>query len=435
MFASFLGFAAAYATLASARPMPDNNIGEVAVSAPNGTPESAVATPTMAAGMSMMTSGSSYGGSNYGSSGSSMADSSWSSSAGYAMASASADMAMASSSTYMAMASSSADMAMATSTASAYVSSYTSASYGSGSSNWGGSGYDSCVQQCVASFGAASAMSMPSATSGSEGSSGTGATHTVWVAPTQGVLRYVPFATNASVGDTIKFIWGGNDHTVTKSSILGICNKTADAPFVSGTHNLSFVFTQVVNDTNPTFFYCGTPTHCQKGMFGIINPPNAFGGASSVNAMMPSIASNSSDTSAALSYSNMMTSNSTGASNWGMSMDMSQMPAWSHSYMAENVLYTRAFLGANPEVLKADGTVDMSAIGSNPVMLPKDVVAAGNNAASGAAASNSASSSASSSSSATTSATSPKATSGAGMLTSSRVVVALVAVMAVALAL
>lgn len=82
---------------------------------------------------------------------------------------------------------------------------------------------------------------MATATSGSEGSSGTGATHTVWVAPTQGVLRYVPFATNASVGDTIKFVWGGNDHTVTKSSILGICNKTADAPFVSGEHNLSFV--------------------------------------------------------------------------------------------------------------------------------------------------------------------------------------------------
>jgi hypothetical protein len=28
--------------------------------------------------------------------------------------------------------------------------------------------------------------------------------------------------------------------------------------------------TQVVNDTNPAFFYCATPGHCQKGMFGIM---------------------------------------------------------------------------------------------------------------------------------------------------------------------
>ena len=127
-----------------------------------------------------------------------------------------------------------------------------------------------------------------SATSGSSGSSGTGATHTVIVAPTQGVLRYVPFAINASVGDTIKFMWGANNHTVTKSSALLPCNKSSDALFTSGTQNKDFVcrfcqsqsrslaqthilsVTQVVNDTNPTFFYCGTPTHCQKGMFGIM---------------------------------------------------------------------------------------------------------------------------------------------------------------------
>ena len=69
----------------------------------------------------------------------------------------------------------------------------------------------------------------------------TGATHTVIVAPTQGVLRYVPFAINASVGDTVMFMWGANNHTVTKGSQLGICNKTSDAPFTSGTQNKSFV--------------------------------------------------------------------------------------------------------------------------------------------------------------------------------------------------
>ena len=110
----------------------------------------------------------------------------------------------------------------------------------------------------------------------------------------QGVLRFVPFATNASVGDTIKFVWGANVHTVTKSSQLELCNKTSDAPFTSGVQNKSFVFTQVVNTTDPTYFYCNVPTHCQKGMFGIINPPNADVAISntSVAAMMPAIAAN-----------------------------------------------------------------------------------------------------------------------------------------------
>ena len=82
---------------------------------------------------------------------------------------------------------------------------------------------------------------MPPEVTASAGSYGNGATHTVWVAPTQGVLRYVPFALNASVGDTVKFIWGANNHTVTKSSQLELCNKTTDALFTSGTQNKTFV--------------------------------------------------------------------------------------------------------------------------------------------------------------------------------------------------
>jgi plastocyanin len=132
-----------------------------------------------------------------------------------------------------------------------------SSSYGSGSSNWNSGGYDSCVQrrflstpsltrliilvtECVAQFGNPSSMYMPPSST-SSGSSGNGKTHTVIVAPTQGVLRYVPFALNASVGDTVKFIWGANNHTVTKSSQLSLCNKTGDQHFVSGEQNKTFV--------------------------------------------------------------------------------------------------------------------------------------------------------------------------------------------------
>ncbi|KAG6897472.1 hypothetical protein C0992_001247 [Termitomyces sp. T32_za158] len=233
--------------------------------------------------------------------------------------------------------------------------------------------------ECVAQYGSPDSAYMPTMTSKSEGSTGTGATHTVIVAPSQGVLRYVPFAVNASVGDTIMFMWGGNNHTVTKSSQLTPCNKTSDALFTSGTQNKGFVFTQAVNDTNPVFFYCGTPGHCQQGMFGIINPPNAFGAATSVSASMQSIGANNSNIATYASYTANKTTNSLVASKWGGSIDLSGLPEWAHAAAAENVLYTRNFLASNPEVLKEDGTIDLSNAASTPLMIPQDVGADLNN--------------------------------------------------------
>jgi len=311
-------------------------------------------------------------------------------------------------------------------------------SYGSGSTNWGGSGYDSCVQQCVASYGSMGMGSyMPTATMGSSmGSSmATGVTHTVIVAPTQGVLRYVPFAINASVGDTVMFMWGANNHTVTKSSQLAICNKTSDAPFASGEQNKSFVFTQVVNDTNTTFFYCGTPTHCEKGMFGIINPPQAGTPGNSVASMMPAMMQNSSAMAAMASYSSMMTMNNTLAANWGSSMDMSQMPTWAQPYMAQNVMYTRNFLAANPDVLAADGSVNLGNAGSNPLMIPMDITQAANNAASSTSSSSMPSSTSTSTSSASASAAAAAKSNGARSLSSSGALVGVVAVLGAFLAL
>lgn len=55
-------------------------------------------------------------------------------------------------------------------------------------------------------------------------------THTVMVAPVDGVPRYLPFAVNATVGDTVRFIWTGkNQHSTTMSSALAVCNKSAAA--------------------------------------------------------------------------------------------------------------------------------------------------------------------------------------------------------------
>lgn len=271
-----------------------------------------------------------------------------------------------------------------TSTTSAY-NSYQTSNYGSGSNYWGGSGYEDCVNQCIAQFGGSSGGGgsyQATATSGSYGSKGTGATHTVIVAPTKGTFRMVPFATNASVGDTILFQWGADGHTVTKSSELLPCNKSAADPvFASGIQNKSFVFTQVVNDTNPTFYYCGVATHCEKGMFGVINPAMALPGApTSLGGMMSSMAANDSDLSAYAAYSNNVTSGNNAASNWAANIDMSSLPDWSHSLVATNVLYSRAVLGMNPEVLQADNSIDLSSVAATPLMLPMDITAPLNDA-------------------------------------------------------
>lgn len=175
-------------------------------------------------------------------------------------------------------------------------------------------------------------------------------------------------------------------------------------------------------------------------MFGIINPPNAYMQPSSVGMMMSSLASQYPSTQAAMSYTSNITANQSSAASWGMNMDMSGMPSWSQQYAADNVLFTQAFLAMNPETLSPDGSVDLSAIGSNPVMVPTDVAASMNNADNstsssyGSPASSSVSLSASSASASAVGGSS-KSTNGAGVLSSPRVAVALVAVVAVFFAL
>jgi hypothetical protein len=178
---------------------------------------------------------------------------------------------------------------------------------------------------------------------------------------------------NASVGDTVKFIWGANNHTVTKSSALAPCNKTGDALFASGTHDKDFecktleyslplgylsslLVTQIVNSTDPTFYYCGTPTHCQKGMFGIINPPNALGAPTSVGVMASDMASQvrrvefckekrvsniffqDSNMAAIWSSTDKATKGNAKASSWGSGIDSTGMPDWSKQYLVENTM-------------------------------------------------------------------------------------------------
>jgi plastocyanin len=286
----------------------------------------------------------------------------------------------------------------------------------------------------MASYSAPAYEYKPTPASGSEGSKGTGATHTVIVAPTMGILRYVPFAMNASIGDTIKFKWGANNHTVTKSSSLTPCNKSSVEPFASGTQNQAFEFTQVVNSTDPVWYYCGTPGHCQKGMFGVINPPNAWGSDTCVSKMAGEMAKNDSDMAAMWSNMNKMTEGNDKAANWGSGINLKDIPDWAQKDMVENVMYTRNFLAANKDVLKDDGTIDLS--GPAPMMFPADMSQALNGAASSAPASTASSTAASSSTVASSASASPSAAAatknGASSLTSPK---ALIGFMAVAVTL
>ncbi|KAF8590557.1 hypothetical protein K439DRAFT_1508285 [Ramaria rubella] len=336
---------------------------------------------------------------------------------------------------------------MATSSSSA---SYAQMTYGSGSSSWGGSGYDSCVQQCAASYAPPPATwTPPTSTQDSSDSYGgsagnNGVTHTIIVAPTEGVLRYVPFSTNASVGDTVSFQWGAGPHTVTQSSALEVCNKTsAPGAFASGMQNKSFVFNQVINNTNPIWFYCGVPGHCEKGMFGGINIGQADPTGSSdsympLSDMMSNITSMSSDMQTLWGYTKNQTGSDAYANNWGMSTNCAGMTPDAMMQTAENVMYMQTLIAKNPQAVTGG---KFAVNDASSLVIPADFQAALSSSSPDAAPSVAAAAAASapSSSSATSSTASPPATtstkSGAGSIASSSIAVGLVAIAATFFAL
>lgn len=253
---------------------------------------------------------------------------------------------------------------------------YTSAAvqYGSGYNNWGNS-YNDCVQQCLAKFGNPSATATVAETTAvatETAGSGTGTTHTIIVAPTQGVLRYVPWAVNASVGDTIQFKWGAGPHSVTQSSALQVCNKTQEAgAFDTLPQNASFIHEEIVKTTEPTFFYCTVGVHCSKGMFGVINPTMATPGAdSSLDSQMKAMAANNTDVATMWQYTEDKTKGSEGYG-WGANFDMSAMPQEAYSAVFENTLYARLFFGSNPGLIETGE----GASGDN-LNIPTDISAA-----------------------------------------------------------
>jgi hypothetical protein len=152
--------------------------------------------------------------------------------------------------------------------------------------------------------------------------------------------------------------------------------------------------------------------------------------------MMSGMAANDSSMAAMVSYSSQMTSNSPMAGMWGSSMDMSSMPGWSQSLMLENIMFTRNVLAANPDIMNADGSVDLGKSGDAPLVIPADITNAVNAASSSTSSDASSATSSASSSSASSAPTQGAAKkSGAGALSASSALVGVVAVAATFFAL
>lgn len=340
---------------------------------------------------------------------------------------------------------------------SGYSSGYSVPSYGSGSSQWMVS-YNSCVQTCMATYPPPpTIVSLPGGTvssgssegsiisggsdgslSGSAGSSivssgsssGSGMIWNVIVAPQKGVLRFVPAYVTASPGDTVRFTWGAGPHTLTQSSAGLPCNATVGG-FATGQQEAGFTHDVLVNDTNPVFFYCGVPSHCQKGMFGGINPPTATGSSNtSVENMMPMWAAADPDISAVLNNTNTLAAASPKALSWGNNLDVSTIDPSLHGAVAENVLYTRRVMAANPDAWDKNGNFNP---GSN-FTIPFDMSAMLDAANAGTPALNAENGITANASAATSSSAAPAATgskpSGAIAVRSSAVAVAVAAVAA-----
>lgn len=100
------------------------------------------------------------------------------------------------------------------------------------------------------------------------------ATVNIHVSSSSGALVFNPDSVSANAGDTVLFTWMGDGHTVTQSQSANPC-QPQDGGFYSGTQAPPTTFAINVTDTNPLWFYCSTPGHCQAGMVGVINPPYA----------------------------------------------------------------------------------------------------------------------------------------------------------------
>lgn len=97
-------------------------------------------------------------------------------------------------------------------------------------------------------------------------------------------LKFWPENIKAEVGSMVQFQFLAGNHTVTQSNFDDPCKPLHEVnPSVQGIFS-SFmpvmasaekgelpVFTVMINDTKPMWFYCSQGPHCEKGMSMVIN--------------------------------------------------------------------------------------------------------------------------------------------------------------------
>jgi plastocyanin len=243
--------------------------------------------------------------------------------------------------------------------------------YGSGSGGWQVS-YSDCVQQCVVShpmpgtvvhippqehqvpMSDGSVIVQPSAGTEVAPQASTGVTHDIVIEAAAGVLRAAPAFVKANQGDVVRFVFANGQHQIVESSVIAPCNATVGG-FDSGLQSAGGTFSFVVPDSAPRFFFSNVEGECAKGLFGGINA--ATGNEDSqttVSALMPKWAESNADIAAALGATSKLAVQTPGL-NWGNSIDVKDVPTELHGQVAENVLFTRAMIARNPEMVDKTG--------------------------------------------------------------------------------
>ncbi|KAK5653265.1 hypothetical protein OQA88_9164 [Cercophora sp. LCS_1] len=101
---------------------------------------------------------------------------------------------------------------------------------------------------------------------------------TITIAVGKDNFSFSPNSVTASQGDIIQYQFFAPNHSVIMGDFATPCSPAKTGGFNSGFFATaesgmnSNAFEVTVNTTEPIFFYCGFPSHCQIGMSGAINP-------------------------------------------------------------------------------------------------------------------------------------------------------------------
>ncbi|PMD47941.1 Cupredoxin [Hyaloscypha variabilis F] len=102
----------------------------------------------------------------------------------------------------------------------------------------------------------------------------TTAAKTIVITAGSGGLAFSPDSVTADVGDILAFHFVSSIHSAVSGNFSSPCVQSSTG-FDSGPVTSSDVFQVTVQSTDPMWFFCGTPGHCQAGMTGVVNAPSS----------------------------------------------------------------------------------------------------------------------------------------------------------------